>query len=277
MKITAAALAAMSVLPALAQADPARVERGRYLVEGIAGCGNCHTPQGPTGPVAGKALAGGLPFREKPFTAYSSNITPDPETGIGRWSDAQIATAIREGKRPDGSLIGLPMPFTLYRGIADSDLAAIVAYLRTVPAVKNAVKKSEYRMPLPPAWGPPVGSVAEPPRADKIAWGRYLAGPLGHCVECHSAPDAQGLPDFRNGLGAGGMRFEGPWGLSVASNITPKGLTAYDDAALKKVITQGVRPDGSRLKPPMGTGYYARMTEADLDALVAYLRSLPPK
>jgi mono/diheme cytochrome c family protein len=279
MQTLAVALAAMLItLPAFAQADAARVERGRYLVEGIAGCGNCHTPQGPQGPVAGKALAGGLPFREKVFTAYSSNITPDPETGIGRWTDAQIATAIREGKRPDGSLIGPPMPFELYRGIADADLAAIVAYLRTVPAVKNAVKKSDYSgIPLPPAWGPPVGSVAEPPRGDKLALGRYLAGPLGHCMECHSSPGANGMPDFRNALGAGGMRFEGPWGLSVASNITPKGLAAYSDAALKKVITQGVRPDGSRLKPPMGTGYYARMNEADLDALVAYLRSLPPK
>lgn len=279
MQTLAVALAAMLItLPAFAQADAARVERGRYLVEGIAGCGNCHTPQGPQGPVAGKALAGGLPFREKVFTAYSSNITPDPETGIGRWTDAQIATAIREGKRPDGSLIGPPMPFELYRGIADADLAAIVAYLRTVPAVKNAVKKSDYSgIPLPPAWGPPVGNVAEPPRGDKLALGRYLAGPLGHCMECHSSPGANGIPDFRNALGAGGMRFEGPWGLSVASNITPKGLAAYSDAALKKVITQGVRPDGSRLKPPMGTGYYARMNEADLDALVAYLRSLPPK
>ncbi len=279
MQTLAVALAAMLItLPAFAQADAARVERGRYLVEGIAGCGNCHTPQGPQGPVAGKALAGGLPFREKVFTAYSSNITPDPETGIGRWTDAQIATAIREGKRPDGSLIGPPMPFELYRGIADADLAAIVAYLRTVPAVKNAVKKSDYSgIPLPPAWGPPVGNVAEPPRGDKLALGRYLAGPLGHCMECHSSPGANGMPDFRNALGAGGMRFEGPWGLSVASNITPKGLAAYSDAALKKVITQGVRPDGSRLKPPMGTGYYARMNEADLDALVAYLRSLPPK
>lgn len=279
MQTLAVALAAMLItLPAFAQADAARVERGRYLVEGIAGCGNCHTPQGPQGPVAGKALAGGLPFREKVFTAYSSNITPDPETGIGRWTDAQIATAIREGKRPDGSLIGPPMPFELYRGIADADLAAIVAYLRTVPAVKNAVKKSDYSgIPLPPAWGPPVGNVAEPPRGDKLALGRYLAGPLGHCMECHSSPGANGIPDFRNALGAGGMRFEGPWGLSVASNITPKGLAAYSDAALKKVITQGVRPDGSGLKPPMGTGYYARMNEADLDALVAYLRSLPPK
>jgi hypothetical protein len=73
------------------------------------------------------------------------------------------------------------------------------------------------------------------------------------------------------------MQFRGPWGMSVAPNITPTGLKAYSDAALKMVITTGMRPDGSRLKPPMGTGYYARMSAPDLDALVAYLRSLPAK
>lgn len=271
------------VVPALAlashgawpQAD--RLERGRYLVESIVACGNCHTPQGPNGPVAGMTLAGGFLIEEKAFTAYAPNITPDPETGIGRWTDAQIATAIREGRRPDGSLIGPPMPFALYRGMSDGDVAAIVAYIRSVPPVVNRVQKSVYRVPLPPAWGPPVGRVPEVPRDDAVAYGRYLAGPLGHCVECHSTPNAQGVPDLENGLGAGGMTFTGPWGTSVAPNITPSVLKRYGDADLKKVITTGVRPDGSRLKPPMGTPYYARMSAGDLDALVAYLRTLPPK
>ena len=253
------------------------LERGRYLMRSIVACGNCHTPQGPNGPLAGKELAGGLPFVEKPFTAYASNITPDKATGIGRWTDAQIVTAIREGRRPDGTLIGPPMPFGLYRSMADSDVAAIVAYLKSVPAVANAVPKSEYRMPLPPNYGPPVGRVADVPRNDKLAWGRYLAGPLGHCIECHSGPGPQGVPDVENQLGAGGLHFPGPWGVSVASNLTPRGLSGYTDAALKTVITRGVRPDGSRLKPPMGTAYYANLSAADLDALVAYLRSLPPK
>lgn len=253
------------------------LERGRYLMGSIVACGNCHTPQGPNGPLPGMELAGGLPFVEKPFTAYASNITPDKDTGIGRWTDAQIVTAIREGRRPDGTLIGPPMPIAMYRGMSDRDVAGVVAYLRSVPTVKNAVARSDYRMPLPPSYGPPVAGVPEVPAGDKLARGRYLAGPLGHCVECHSTPGPQGVPDFVNSLGAGGMTFSGPWGTSVAPNITPKGLAAYSDAALKKVITTGVRPDGSRLKPPMGTAYYARMSAADLDALVAYLRSLPPK
>jgi hypothetical protein len=104
----------------------------------------------------------------------------------------------------------------------------------------------------------------------------YLAQ-IGHCMDCHSKPGPQGGPDLDNGLGARGMPFNGPWGTSLASNITPRGVGHYTDAQLKTVITTGVRPDGSRLRPPMGTAYYARMTAPDLDALVAYLRTLPPK
>lgn len=270
-------LAFLTLAASLACAQADRVERGRYLVESIVACGNCHTPQGPNGPDPAKKLAGGFLTEEPPLTAYAPNITPDPDTGIGRWTDAQIVAAIRDGRRPDGSLIGPPMPFAMYRQMSDSDVQAIVAYLRTVPAVANRVPKSVYRIALPPAWGPPVGAVPDVPRTDKTAYGRYLAGPLGHCLECHSTPDAKGVPDFANGLGGGGMAFMGPWGKSVASNITPTLLKTYGDADLKKVITTGVRPDGSRLKPPMGTSYYARMAPADLDALVAYLRTLPPK
>lgn len=260
-----------------ARAAETPLERGRYLMQSIVACGNCHTPQGPNGPVAGMELAGGLRFEEPPFSAVAPNITPDKATGIGNWTDAQIVTAIRDGHRPDGSLIGPPMPMGLYRDMSDQDAAALVAYLRSVKPVVNKVDKSVYRMPLPPAYGPPVGKVADVPRSDKLAYGRYLAGPLGHCVECHSTPGPQGAPDLANKLGAGGMVFSGPWGKSIATNITPTNLARYSDAALKKVITTGVRPDGSRLKPPMGVDHYAKMTPADLDALVVYLRSLPAK
>lgn len=259
-----------------AQAE-SRLERGRYLMQSIVACGNCHTPQGPNGPLPGMELAGGLKIEDKPFTAYASNITMDKETGIGKWTDAQIIAAIREGKRPDGSIIGPPMPIALYRGISDDDVKAIVAYLRAAKPVKNKVAKSEYRIPLPPSYGPPVGKVAAVSPKDKLAYGRYLAGPLGHCIECHSAPGANGAPDFEGKLGMGGFSFFGPWGTSVSTNITPNGLSRYSDDDLKKVITTGVRPDGSKLKPPMAVPYYAKMKPADLDMLVAYLRALPPK
>jgi mono/diheme cytochrome c family protein len=253
------------------------VERGRYIVEVIGACGNCHTPQGPDGPDMRRHLAGGIPIELPGIYAVPRNITPDRETGIGDWTDAEIIRAIREGVRPDGRVLGPPMPFALYRHISDSDVAAIVAYLRTVKPVRNIPEPSRYDFPLPEFWGPPVGEVPDPDRSDKVAYGAYLAGPLGHCIECHSTPDANGVPDIENALGAGGMLFPGPWGVSAARNITPTGLSGRSDDEIKRIITTGVRDDGSKLLPPMGISYYAHLTDEDLDAIVAYLRSLPPK
>jgi mono/diheme cytochrome c family protein len=272
-----AALAQAPVAPDAASAQ-SPLARGTYLMNGIVACGNCHTPQTPQGPVAGKELAGGTPFREGFGVAYAPNITTDPETGIGKWTDQQIVTAIREGKRSDGTIIGPPMPIPLYRDMSDEDAQAIVAYMRTVPPVANKVAKSEYTIPLPPAYGPPItAAVAAPPKSDKVAYGAYLAGPLGHCIECHSSPGANGAPDYVNHLGAGGMSFNGPWGTTVARNITPTNLGTWLDSDIKTAITTGVRPGGERLKPPMAYGYYKNISRDDLDAIVAYLRSLKPK
>src|SRR5262249_42250529 len=103
------------------------LDRGKYLMNSIVACGNCHTQQTPQGPVPGKELAGGTRFEEGFGVAYAPNITPDAETGIGKWTDQQIITAIREGKRPDGRIIGPPMPIALYRDMSDEDVRAIVA------------------------------------------------------------------------------------------------------------------------------------------------------
>jgi mono/diheme cytochrome c family protein len=276
MRVTLrAALAALCLaLPTAAGAqDAALLERGRYLVEVTGACGNCHTPMGPQGPVAGRTLAGGTVFDEPPFRAVASNITPDPETGIGRWTDAQLATAIREGKRPDGSLIGPPMPFAFYRGLSDRDLGAIVAYLRTVPPVRNAVERSTYRITLPPAYGPPIASVP-PPADNPVARGEYLAGAVAHCMECHTPMTADGRSEMSR-LGAGGMQFRGPWGVSVAPNITPHGLRDWTDAEIIRAVTQGVSRDGGALRPPMAFWAYRSMSEGDLRDLVAYLRAMP--
>jgi len=170
------------------------------------------------------------------------------------------------------------MPFSLYRGLSDTDLAAIVAFLRTVAPVENDPPKSVYHFPLPPAWGPPVEPVADIPRGRTAEYGAYLAGPVAHCLECHTpmAPDGHFL--FDSALGRGGMRFPGPWGVSVAANITASedGLAGYSDEALVKMITTGTRPDGSAMLPPMPYAYLAKMTPDDLAALIAYLRKLPP-
>lgn len=269
-------LCAIALMP-LPSAAETPLARGTYLVTGLAACGNCHTPQGPQGPIAGMELAGGVQFDEDFGTAFSANITPDAETGIGKWTDAQIITAIREGKRPDGTTIGPPMPFQLYRHMADDDVKAIVAYLRTVKPVRNKAAKSRYKFPLPPAYGPPVTTVAAVPRTDKVAYGAYLSGPIAHCIECHSTPGKNGAPDVVNMVGAGGMAFHGPWGVTYGANITPNGIGKWSDAEIKRAITTGVRPDGVRLRPPMPIAWYKNVADDDLNAIVAYLRTLPPK
>lgn len=276
MRKSLAVAAMMCAVSASVQAETP-YERGKYLMETLAACGNCHTPKTAQGkPDNTRELAGGLPFKEGFGTAYAPNITPDKETGIGKWTDAQIITAIREGKRPDGSIIGPPMPVAMYRDLSDADAKAIVAYIRKVKPVSNKVAKSEYKVPLPPNYGPPVGSVKAPSPKDKVAYGAYLAGPVAHCMECHSSPDAKGVPDFKGKPGGGGLQFNGPWGISHAANITPTGIGKWKDADIKTAIATGVRPDGIRLKPPMGFDYYKGIKAADLDAIVAYLRTLKP-
>jgi len=273
---TLAAIAAMTLIAtqSLAQEDDL-IARGEYLVTGPAGCGNCHTPMGPQGFVEGQELGGRLVEQNDMFTAIAPNITP--ASRIASWSDAELARSIREGIRPDGSVIGPPMPFTFYRGLSDTDLAAIVAYLRTVPEVENDPGASVYNIPLPPAYGPPVGSVPDIPQAVTVEYGEYLAGPVAHCMECHTPMGPQG-PMVDTDLGRGGFEFHGPWGISVASNITSHedGLAGYTDDEIAAMITQGVRPDGSPMFPPMPYGFLANMTQDDLDAVILYLRSLPP-
>jgi cytochrome c553 len=255
------------------------LERGSYLMQAVSACGNCHTPISPDGkPIPGMELAGRLVEDNDAFTAYAGNITPDPETGIGNWTDEEIITAIREGKRPDGTIIGPPMPIGLYRSISDSDAEALVAYLRSIPAVKNEVPKSTYNIPLPPNYGPPVGEVADVEPGVTAEYGAYLAGPLAHCMECHTPMTPTG-PDFANRLGAGGFEFHGPWGVSVTANLTPHpdGIAEYSDEDIAKMVMTGTRPDGTPMMPPMGYGYYANMKPDDMKAIIAYLRTLPPQ
>ena len=270
-----AAASALAVTAAGADAETL-LERGAYLTNSILACGNCHTPQDRGGPIAGMGHAGGTVFDEEPFTAYAPNITPDPKTGIGTWTDGQIGKAIREGVRPDGSIIGPPMPVAFYRSISDRDLAALIAYLREMPAVENVVPRSVYRIPLPAAYGPPVRGVPDVPHDDRLRYGAYLAT-IGHCLECHTPRTPQGPDEAR--AGAGGMSFPGPWGVSVSANITQDpvtGIGTWTDSQIRAAITRGVRPDGTRLLPPMAYNHYAAMTDEDIDALVAWTRTLKP-
>src|ERR1700704_2647571 len=270
-----ALLAAGSATTAVAQTP---VERGGYLVNTIMTCNNCHTPMGPNGPQFDKALSGGLRFNEPPFDVTASNITPDPETGIGKWSEADIKKSLQEGVRPNGAHLAEVMPTGFYKILTPGDLDGIVAYLRSLPPIKNKVPE---QMKIPHEVF--RGAEKAMPQADlddKVKHGFYLVT-IGHCLECHTpfGPPGSGV-DFQNSIGKGGREFKGPWGVSVSRNITSskdKGLGDWSDADIKRAISQGVRKDGTRLKPPMGYPYYAKMTDGDLDAMVAYLRTVPPK
>jgi mono/diheme cytochrome c family protein len=272
-KLLAASVLAVAGAVSAASADVS-VERGDYLVRGPAGCGNCHTPMGPEGFLMDQELGGRLVEENPAFTAIGANITPSAR--IAEWSDAELARAIREGIRPDGTVIGPPMPFAMYRGLGDDDLMSIVAFLRTLPPVGNDLPASTYNIPLPPAWGPPVESVTAPPRGVTVEYGAYLAGPVAHCMECHTPMGPQG-PMLETDLGRGGFEFHGPWGTSVAPNLTnhEDGLAGYTDDQIRAMIVEGVHADGRPMMPPMPYGHLAQMTQEDLDAILLYLRSLP--
>ncbi len=246
------------------------LERGEYLVEGPAGCGNCHSPKEP-----GAVPLSGWTLVDAGLQIPAHNITPGGR--VSGWSDKEFVRAIREGIRPDGTLIGPPMPFHGYRQLSDRDSAALVAYLRTVPAAETTFTPAVYPFPLPDSWGPPVGTVPDVPQGRTVEYGAYLAGPVAHCTECHSLVPGKG-PDWENNFGGGGYAFEGPGGISVAPNITSHqdGLVGYTDDEVAQMITNGIRPDGSEMLPPMPYHHFAQMTEDDVAAVVMYLRTLPP-
>ena len=259
------------------QAADKTLERGTYLMKGIVACGNCHTPKGPDGhAVTGQELAGGLVIDLPMFRAVAPNITPDRETGIGAWTDDQIVQAIREGKRPDGTTIGPPMPVEFYRRMSDTDVRTIVAVLRATKPVRNKVEKSVYRMPLPPSYGPPVTRVPDVLRQNQVVYGRYLAD-IGHCLECHT-PMVKGQLDQAR-LGGGGRELPAFPGTVLSPNLTrgnPDGLVHWTNAQLKSTIITGIRPDGRRLVRLMAFDWYKNIKDDDLNALVAYSRTLKP-
>lgn len=261
----------LSMTASAQAADPAQIARGEYLVTtGV--CASCHTPRGAKGERNwALRLAGG---QGGPLTA--PNLTPDPETGLGNWTEDQIVDALRNGKRPDGSQIRPPMGVFFYRSLSDHDVRSIAAYLRSLPPAKNKVIRTPVSIPAPDF--APVASVPEPNREDRVRYGQYLAETVAHCLQCHS-PRVKGLPDLSR-AGAGGNTYPVPGGGTVvAPNLTPAnpyGITKWTDDQIKAAITHGVRPNGSQLVPVMDFEMYAAMTPDDLAKLVLYLRTLEP-
>jgi mono/diheme cytochrome c family protein len=170
------------------------------------------------------------------------------------------------------------MPTGFYNILLPSDLDAIVSYLQSVKPVSNKVPDPVYKLPAKHQIFPGTEKPIDPADLnDKVKRGFYLAM-IGHCMECHTAR-VRGELDLSN-IGAGGQEFPGPWGVSTSRNITSskaKGIGDWTDADIKRAITQGIDKDGNKLKGPMGFQYYAHMTDADLDAVIAWLRTVPPK
>jgi hypothetical protein len=289
-------LAILAALPAQARpASQAQIEQGRYLTQ-IAGCVTCHTPfqaryadssKLPTDDLRtlsfsehdaldiGRLLAGGRPFDLGPGgVIFSRNLTPDPATGLGKWSDAEIKSAIRTGAARGRQLHPI-MPYAIYNHMADSDLDAIVAYLHSLPPVANKIPDGQNFSiaPLPVA-APPVA----PSPADVAARGKYLVGAVLPCAHCHTAVDnVTGQPDPARFL-AGGQPYEGPWGIAYAANLTPDGETGiggWSDQAIKNVLKGGVDRDGRRLVL-MPWQDYTLLTDQDVAAVVHALRNDVP-
>jgi mono/diheme cytochrome c family protein len=258
------------------------LERGKYLVEGILTCGNCHTPRGPKGVLdKGRLHAGGPQIWDTDeYTVRPTNITPDKETGIGSWSTDDVKRSIRDGRRPNGQQLSPQMPYGFYKIFTPSDLDAVVAYVLAQPPVRNSVAPPVYKVKQMHVDIPPGAEKPMPEGAmnDPVKRGFYLVT-IGHCMECHT-PSVNGRRDYKNNLGTGGYQMKGPWGVSVSRNITAhkeNGIGAWTDDEIKRAITKGVRKDGTKLLPPMGYEWYATMTDADLNAIIAYLRTIPAR
>lgn len=279
LRTTAAFVFAFAVTFGSARADTDLVKRGSYLVNGILTCGNCHSPKGPSGDIADKAFSGGRSWDEPPFKVTASNITQDKKTGIGEYSDAELKQVLRKGIKRNGVPVAMIMPSGFYEIMTEGDVDAVIAYLHTIKPITNTVPDPVYKMPqghpIPPGGDKPFN---ETTLSDKKNRGFYLVT-VAHCMECHTPMGPRGR-EFDARLGAGGFEFPGPWGVSVSPNITSskdKGIGAWTDDEIKRAITQGVSREGSKLKPPMGYNYYATVASDDLDAIVAYLRTMPAK
>lgn len=273
-----------SILPAavIRQANASDLERGKYLVEAITACDNCHTPRGPGGYILNRRFSGGSQiFTDRTYSVRGSNITPETTTGVGAWPDMQLKAAIVDGVAPSGQLAPV-MPADSYRVMSESDLDSVIAYLRTATplyAPLSAPQRREgiwARHQLPGAETPMTGDDLK----NESKRGLYIAS-LARCLACHSG-ETNGEPDYRQRLGEGGKLFRTPGGVAVASNITShpvSGVGAWTDDEIKRAITQGVSRDGRPLKPTMANlsqAHFSKMAAADLDALVAWLRTIPP-
>jgi len=278
--LAAAVVLAWSFAATAAAATPDEIARGKYIFGATGGCG-CHTK--PKDPIN----SGGRRY-EGPFgTVYSSNITPDPETGIGAWTDDQIVVAVRLGRRPGGERLIPVHPYTAFNGMRDDDVRAAVAFLRTLPAVKRAVPAKQLRIPLfqsvfLPIWltafatwerAPAVAPTSGVPR------GEYLVRVLGHCGECHTPRTMTMAPDNSRFLAG---TSKGPEDAKIP-NITPDKDTGlrWTEEQIADFLGTGNKPDGDVAGGLMGeviegtAAGYKDLSQSDRLAIAQYLKSIP--
>jgi mono/diheme cytochrome c family protein len=265
-------------------ADPVDVARGKYIFGAAGGCG-CHTEP------KGQVNAGGKKFEGAFGTVYAPNITPAHQTGIGGWTDEQIITAIRLGRRPNGERILPVHPFTSFNGMAEEDLRALVGFLRSVQPVTRANTPKRISVPMfesvfLPAWLMTFASKETPPPAAPVSGlprGEYLVRAVGHCGECHTPRSAMTMAVDNARFLAGNSKKAGPEG-QAAPNITPDKATGIGDWTEEQIVTYlgtGNRPDGDVAGGLMGANIqgtlagYKDMTRADLQAVARYLKTVP--
>jgi mono/diheme cytochrome c family protein len=279
-----AALATLFLLlgfaPAATAADRDAIARGAYLAA-AAGCADCHTDR----THGGQPYAGGLALATPFGTFYSPNITPDPQTGIGQWTDGQFLRALREGVRPDGANYFPVFPYPSFTGITDDDALAIKAYLFSQSAVRQANRPHDVSFPvswrfLQTGWkllffnsGP---FRPAPERTAAHNRGAYLVTALAHCGECHTPRNWLGAPDTQRFLAG---TPDGPDGKKVP-NITPDRKTGIGNWTTDEIVgllTDGHTPDFDFVSGLMAevVKNTSRLREEDRRAIAVFLQSVP--
>jgi mono/diheme cytochrome c family protein len=244
------------------------------------GCHSEHDWTAPDAPTLPNSLGAGQDFnllKGFPGRVFAPNITPDPETGAGGWTDEELARAIREGVGHDGRALFPLMPYPSFRALSDEDLASIVVYLRSLPAIRKQWPATELIFPVKylirSVPQPLEASVGEPDVSTPERRGKYLVTIAG-CNDCHTPQDTHGqqLPGMDSG---GGQVMDGPWGRVAAANITPdpSGISYYDVTLFTQAMRTGL-VKARRLKQIMPWYAYRGMTDEDLAAMFAYLKTV---
>ncbi len=276
------------------KATPDLLKRGQYLVDQVTACGVCHsTREG--GDIVHESertdgyLAGGNLLIDKALGVklWVPNITSDAKSGLGTWNDDEIMRAIRDGVHKDGHFLVPLMPYTAFRVMSDEDVRAMVAYLRSVPIVEQLRPRPQNEIPfffktavrLGAAAHLPARDVHAPDRKDKLAYGGYLAH-IAECIDCHNlgtrAPRGE---DDRFMAGSDRPFPEGGkvWSANLTGDVET-GLGRYSEAQIKEALQRGRRLDGKKMAPPMNMliPHASGLTDDDMNALVAWVKALPP-